>query len=263
MASNTAAIADPDYHVYSDWFELHNNNLFPVNLKNYSVTDDFSQPQKFIFQTDVIVPPQGYLVIWCDGKDSGIHTNFKLSASGQQVCLFNPLGELVDSITFFIQQTDISFGRFPDGVSDWYKFSPSSPGTTNLNSSIFNKLSEPLVSQQSGFYDTPITLTITPLETNTVIYYTTDGTTPTNKSSIFTGSIQINSTSVLRIRSFQDGSLGKYVDSANGFQFSTKQNQPVTPTPEPRAIAIQLSKCHSAAFLSPTQYQSWRKSSFM
>ena len=67
----------------------------------------------------------------------------------------------------------------------------------------------------------------------------------------------------MMIRSFQDGSLGKYVDSANGFQFSTKQNQPVTPTPEPRAIAIQLSKCHSAAFLSPTQYQSWRKSSFM
>lgn len=207
MASNSAAIADPDYHAYSDWFELYNDNNFPVNLKNYSVTDDFSKPQKFFFKTDVIVPPQGYLVIWCDGKDSALHTNFKLSASGQQVCLFNPLGEVVDSISFSAQLTDISLGRFPNGTSEWFKFSPSSPGSQNLSSSIFNKLGEPTVSHQSGFYTFPITLSITPPDFNSVIYYTTDGTAPTKKSSIFTGSIQIDSTSVLRIRSFKDGFL--------------------------------------------------------
>ncbi len=207
MASNSAAIADPDYHAYSDWFEVYNINLFPVNLKNYSVTDDFSQPQKFIFQTDVIVPPQGYLVIWCDGKNSGTHTNFKLSASGQQVCLFNPLGVVVDSITFSYQQTDISFGRYPNATNEWFKFSPSSPGSQNLSSSIFNKLEDPIVSHQSGFYNTPITLSITQSEFNSVIYYTTDGTVPTKTSSIFTGSIQIDSTCVLRIRSFKDGFL--------------------------------------------------------
>ncbi|MDP3684153.1 MAG: lamin tail domain-containing protein, partial [Ignavibacteria bacterium] len=207
MASNAAAIADPDYHAYSDWFEIYNASETQINLKDYSITDDLSSPYKYIFQTDLIIQPKNYLLVWADDKNIGAHANFKLSASGQQVCLFNPLGELVDSITFSTQQTDISFGRFPDGTNEWFKFSPSSPGSQNLFSSIFNKLGDPIISYQSGFYDFPITLSITPSEFNTVIYYTTDGTAPTKKSSIFTGFLKIDSTSVLRIRSFKDGFL--------------------------------------------------------
>ena len=207
MASNAAVIADPDYHAYSDWIEIFNASEVQINLKDYSITDDLSLPYKYIFQTDLIIQPKNYLLVWADDKSIGAHTNFKLSASGQQVCLFNPVGELVDSITFSAQQTDISFGRFPDGTNEWFKFSPSSPGAQNLFSSIFNKLGEPVVSHKSGFYDFSITLSITPPEFNSVIYYTTDGTAPTKKSSIFTGSIQIDSTSVLRIRSFKDGFL--------------------------------------------------------
>ncbi|MDP3150670.1 MAG: CotH kinase family protein [Ignavibacteria bacterium] len=207
MASNAAVIADPDYKAYSDWIELFNASETQINLKDYSITDDLSSPYKYIFQTDLIIQPKNYLLVWADDKNIGAHANFKLSASGQQICLFNPLGELVDSITFSTQQTDISFGRFPDATSEWFKFSPSSPGSQNLFSSIYNKLGEPVVSHQSGFYAFPITLSITPSEFNSVIYYTTVGTAPTQKSSIFTGSIQIDSTSVLRIRSYKDGFL--------------------------------------------------------
>jgi len=223
MASNTTAIADPDYHAYSDWFELYNNNLFPINLKNYSVTDDFSQPQKFIFQTDVIVPPQGHIVIWCDGKDTGNHTNFKLSASGQQACLFNPLGKVVDSITFFLQQTDISFGRFPDGKAAWYNFFPASPGKENLSTSFYNKLPEPSVSHQSGFYNAPIAVTVSFPDFVDAVRYTLNGTIPTEASAEFIQPLHIDSTSVLRVRAFKNGYL-----PSNTLTFSYFINEPTT-----------------------------------
>jgi len=207
MASNAAVIADPDYHAYSDWIELYNAGNTQINLKDYSITDDLSQPQKYIFQSDLIVQPKNYLLIWADSKNIGTHTNFKLSASGQQIGLFNPSGEVIDTITFEAQQTDISFGRFPDAASEWFKFFPSSPGAKNSTSSIFNKLSEPSVSLQSGFYDSPITISISHTEFNVVIYYTRDGTVPTKSSSLVSGTIRIDSTSVLRIRAFKDGFL--------------------------------------------------------
>ena len=207
MASNTAAIADPDYQSYSDWIELFNASDGAINLKDYSITDNFSLPQKYKFQTDIIIQSKNYLLVWADNKNVGMHTNFKLSASGQQVCLFNPSGELIDSISFSAQLPDISFGRFPDGTPEWFIFSPSSPGSKNLASSIFNKLGEPLVSHQSGFYDSPITITISTSDVDAVIYYTTDGTIPAKNSFIFVNAIQIDSTTVLRVKAFKDGFL--------------------------------------------------------
>ena len=207
MASNAAGIADPDYQTYADWIELFNASDVPINLKGYSITDDLAQPQKYIFQTDVIIQPQNYLLVWADNKNVGVHTNFKLSASGQQIGLFNPLGEVIDSLTFTAQQTDISFGRYPDGAREWFKFSPSSPSSTNLSSSIINKLSEPTLSHQSGFYNGPLTISLLYSDFSVVFYYTKDGTIPTKNSSVYTGSIKIDSTSVLRVRGFKDGFL--------------------------------------------------------
>ena len=61
----------------------------------------------------------------------GIHTNFKLSASGEFIALVEHDGiTVIDSISFGPQTTDISFGRLPDGTSNWIFMTPT-PGTTN------------------------------------------------------------------------------------------------------------------------------------
>lgn len=207
MASNASAISDPDYLAFSDWIELYNASDAAINLNGYSITDDLAQPQKYLFRYDLFIQPKSYLLLWADNKNAGTHTNFKLNASGQQIALLNPSHEIIDSLTFFAQQKDISFGRFPDGTADWFKFSPSSPGTKNFSSSIFNKLSEPLISVQSGFYDAPVTVSMMHPDFNVVMYYSKDGTVPTKNSSPFTSPIKIDSTSILRVKAFKDGFL--------------------------------------------------------
>lgn len=205
MASNSTTIKDPDFNNYADWIEIYNSGNTSVNLRDYYITDNLSQPQKFKIQSDLIIQADGYAIIWADDANTGIHTNFKLSASGESIGLFSPTLQLIDTITFGAQQTDISFGRFPDGTNNWYKFSPATPGSENLESGIFNLLSSPIISLQSGFYSSSISVSASHTFQDVTIRYTTDGRIPNELNDIYSTPIQIDSTSVLRFRAFKDG----------------------------------------------------------
>ena len=80
MASNSSTIADPDFNNYADWIEIYNSGSTSINLKDYYITDNLSQPQKFKIQNDLIVEAGGYVLIWADDANTGNHANFKLSA---------------------------------------------------------------------------------------------------------------------------------------------------------------------------------------
>ncbi len=205
MASNSSTITDPDFNEYADWIEIYNSGSAQINLKNYFITDDLSQPNKFQIQVDLFIEADGYALIWADDANTGNHTNFKLGASGESIGLFNSNLEVVDTITFRAQQSDVSYGRFPDGTNNWYEFSPSTPGEINLETGIFNLLTMPDVSIPSGFYISSVNVTLSHTIQDVNIYFTTNGEIPTTESNLYTSALQFDSTSVLRVRAFKDG----------------------------------------------------------
>ncbi len=217
MASNSKTIADPDYSEYGDWFELYNAGSTPVNLKGYSVTDLLSLPRKYVITSDIIVNPQSFIIIWADDKATGVHANFKLSASGESIGLFNASGFAVDTLTFGAQTNDVSTGRFPNGAPVWYKMSPASPGAANLEMSIADKLPPPAMSSAAGFYSGPITVNLTHPTVGAVIRYTLDGRTPTEKSPLYSSAITVDSTRVIRAKAFKDGMLPSMVATSTYF----------------------------------------------
>ena len=96
MASNSATITDPDFNNYADWIEIYNSGSNSINLKNYYITDDLSQPQKFQLHNDLIVEAGGYILIWADDANTGNHANFKLSADGEALdCLIRLFSLLI------------------------------------------------------------------------------------------------------------------------------------------------------------------------
>lgn len=133
MADNGNAIADPNGE-YDDWIELYNPTSNPITLTGRYLTDKKDNLTKYQFtQPNLVLNPNEYLLIWCDeqGTQQGIHTNFKLSASGEFIGLVESDGiSIIDSLSFGPQTTDISFGRLPDGGSNWIFMTPT-PGTTN------------------------------------------------------------------------------------------------------------------------------------
>ena len=86
LAVNDGGLADADGE-FPDWIEIHNPGTNPAPLLNWSLTDDSAQPQKWVFP-DVLLPAQGYLVVFASGKDrrtpgAQLHTNFKLDGDGE------------------------------------------------------------------------------------------------------------------------------------------------------------------------------------
>lgn len=117
LARNTSDTTN-EYGNYEDWIEIYNLTGEPVDLFGLYLTDDMTNPEKFVFPENSIVLPHSFLMVWADEEDtvSGfLHANFKLSASGEALMLSNGDGIVLDSLSFGEQIADISFGRCPNG----------------------------------------------------------------------------------------------------------------------------------------------------
>jgi hypothetical protein len=119
-----------------DWFELYNAGELPVELSGYYLSDSLSQPGQYR------IPAASYLGVgeeaWIkmmadDELEKGAHhVNFKLSASGEEILLSSPRGQLLELVSFGAQTKGISQGRYPDGNTLVYFFEVPTPGAANI-----------------------------------------------------------------------------------------------------------------------------------
>ncbi len=130
MADNRGAVgngaSNPDY------IEIRNNTASPVSLSGWSLSDDVTNPARFVFPAGTSIPAAGRLVVWCDSNftDPGLHTGFALSRNGQAVALFEGTN-VRDFLTFGPQARDLPIGRVADGIGVWTLIQPS-PGSANV-----------------------------------------------------------------------------------------------------------------------------------
>lgn len=141
LASNAAGATD-EAAEFEDWIELYNNNTTAVDLSGFYLTDDATNLIKWQIPSGTTIPANGYLIVWADeDQDQGpLHSNFKLSASGEVVVLSDPSQGLVDSVTFGAQTADTGYARVPNGTGAFVSQAP----TFNANNEI--PLANPSVS---------------------------------------------------------------------------------------------------------------------
>jgi len=206
MASNTSTIKDPDYNNESDWIELYNDGTTAVNLDGYFLTDNLAKPNKWAI-TNVTIAAKGFVIFWADSNDSGNHTSFNLNATVEQIGLFKPDLSVVDSLSYGLQDPNISFGRSTDGGSVWALFTIATPGATNNttpNSGIVK--SDPGFSLPGGVYHSSVSLEIKSIFGGDV-RYTLDGSEPNEQSAIVNGAITIDKNTVVRARIHKSGQI--------------------------------------------------------
>lgn len=136
MASNDLVYYD-DFFEFDDWIEIYHQGGV-LNLAGYYLSDDENDLMKwqipFTNPGVTTVLPGDHIIFWLDndpeqGED---HVGFKLSPDGESVILTDPDGvTIIDSITFPMQQTDVSYGRECDGCNDWMYFNVATPDATN------------------------------------------------------------------------------------------------------------------------------------
>jgi len=139
MASNATTIQDPDFSAYTDYIEIYNDDDYIVDLSNWYITDNLSNPTKYKLGPKKL-NPKSYILIWADSKDTSAtdyHTNFGLSKNGEAVGLFNPDAFCIDSVTFGALSDDQTYSRDGDANLVWIFASPT-PKASNLWGSVEN-----------------------------------------------------------------------------------------------------------------------------
>ncbi|MFA7326927.1 MAG: lamin tail domain-containing protein [Candidatus Kapaibacterium sp.] len=131
LASNETTNVDQD-GTYDDWIELYNKGTVAINLEGYRLTDDKTDFSLFAFPAGTTIQPNGYIIVWADKEmeQEGYHADLKLSASGESIYLTNAELSIIDSVSFGAQETDISYGRYPNGTGEFRTMTPT-PGAMN------------------------------------------------------------------------------------------------------------------------------------
>ncbi|HEX9981561.1 MAG TPA: putative Ig domain-containing protein [Flavobacterium sp.] len=181
LTSNTSINTDEDGD-YQDWVELYNNGPASVNLNGYGLTDDSTLPFKWTFP-NVSVPSGQYLLVYCSDKNravagSPLHTNFKISSSGEAITLTKPGGVIQNQVPAIAIQQNISYGRSPNGTGSFVFFQVVTPNAVNNATGYSGVLNPPVFSQAGGFFTSAFNLTLSSPDPGTTILYTLDGSEP-------------------------------------------------------------------------------------
>jgi hypothetical protein len=214
LASNRTGLLDEDGDA-EDWIELHNPGLEPVSLAGWSLTDDPGQPGQWVFPV-VTLGPEEYLVVFASGKDrrahggGELHTNFRLSASGEYLGLFNSQAprQVVSEFapTFPEQRTDYSYGWDADGRLR--HFATPTPGAPNGLSAIEEIAATPHFNVERGLFGDPFELHLSTETIGGTIRYTLDGGEPSlTRGSTYTGPLPITTTRTVRAATFKGNTL--------------------------------------------------------
>jgi gliding motility-associated-like protein len=189
-----------------DWIELYNNNLNdPIEINGFYLSDNANDKQRYriplssVKVPKISIPPGGYFVIFCSGKDTVIastkqvHTNFKLTQTksvAEQLFLSDKNGTQLDNVTIKRNQADHSWGRYYYGDPNvtanliknrkFYVYVRPTPGGFNDSNKIGNSkpvfayidyLKSPEMTTQPGFRPNGILVNFKPTYSNTDYYW--------------------------------------------------------------------------------------------
>ena len=178
----------------ADWVELKNTSSSEVDLSGYFLTDNLKKTEKYQPLTGILGPGQ-LTVVECG--------SFSLSSQSDSLYLCRNDGTLCDWAFLRAIPLGGSYGR-RDGETGYFYFTAPTRGAEN-DSGWRMVASLPSADTAPGIYDDAQSLTIT--LSGEAVHYTTDGSTPTADSPLYTDPITVTETTVLRARSLPDGQL--------------------------------------------------------
>ena len=219
LASNQGGLRDEDGDS-PDWVELRNLGAEPVELAGWTLTDDRAEAAMWALPARTLAPGE-HLIVFASGKDRApgageLHASFKLETGGEYLGLFGPdsPGQAVSELApaYPPQRTNLAYGRTETGLPG-YLATPT-PGSSNAASAVIEGLvAEPAPSHPRGFYSDGFTLELSCATEGASIYYTLDGSEPTETGgSLYSGPVDISGSSsaparTVRAAAFREGLL--------------------------------------------------------
>ena len=127
LPKNSQNGADQDGE-YDDWIEIYNLANEDFDISGFYLSDSKKNPTKWKFPQGTTINANGYLIVWADEDSthvSGMHTNYKLSADGENVVLLSPTQEVIDLVEYPATVLEQSYARVPNGTGDFKWATPT------------------------------------------------------------------------------------------------------------------------------------------
>ncbi len=230
-AANKSDVTD-NFGEYEDWIELYNAGSSPVNITGYYLSDKNSNPLKWQIPAATIAAG-GTMIFYASGLDGvfvgNFHTNFKITQTKQEwVVLSDAAGNLIDNYQIVNpMQENHSIGRQTNGATAWVYF--TNPTVNSANSGIYYTSYEPkpLYTLSPGFYTGTQTVGFT-VPSGSTVYYTTDGSVPTNSSTSYSTPISLPITTIIRAVAYSSTTgIGPSFNENNSYFIDDSHTLPV------------------------------------
>lgn len=205
MTTNDWYLPDENGKCY-DLVEVKNVSQKAIDLSGYSMTDSTSDPKQYVFPEMTLEAGDSLVVLMSgDVMLSGkyLHGSFSLSGAEESLYLYKG-DDLIDYTLLFDIPNKGSFGRYETGAG--FYFMTPTPGGANAEGK--RRISEePSSDLPAGCYETEDPLYLTLSGNGGEIYYTLDGSVPTEDSLHFESPLEITSTCVVRAVQIEEGCM--------------------------------------------------------
>lgn len=217
MPCNISSYMDRELFNFSPYLEFYNSAATSVDLKGYKLVHEkrtsknvYEPKWEWTIAESVTIPASGYKLIFFDKVEQAGHSLYKLDADGGKLFLYDKKGNLVNSLVYPPMYTHVSYG--PEG------FMEPSPLAANKAAveTIADRCAAPTFSGATpGVQTAKSDVTLSTATTGATIYYTTDGTEPTLKSTKYTKAISVSKNTCIRARSYKDGLLSSAITTGS------------------------------------------------
>jgi len=147
-----------------------------------------------------------------------LHTNFKLSATGERLFLSDASGSLVDQAETGAMYVDISKGRHPQGLPGQWYFEYATPGSANTSSAWQEFSTQVSMNPPAGSLASGEIITLRHPIPGAEIRYTLDGSDPTASSPLYTSAlIRSGVYQVVRARAFENNKWPSWPTTSSYF----------------------------------------------
>lgn len=213
LASNTTGLQTRSGE-QADWLELYNKSNTTTDISGWYLTDSRSNLPLWQFPPRTTIPPQGYLIVFCNGwtGDPQVNgeylANFSLSKTGEYLALVKDDGTTIAHEFHPVyppQYSNISFGN---GL--YYPI--PTPGKEN-GEGFLEPVGEVTFSEPRGYKSAPFTLSMNSTTEDAVIYYTLDGTIPTTSSTRYRDPLSIDKITCIRAIAIKAGHIDSIVST--------------------------------------------------
>jgi gliding motility-associated-like protein len=212
-----------------DWLELYNPTGSAVNIGGFWLSNEESDPMKWQIPAGTSINPNSYLIILLSGTGDYdpnqfgyLNTSFRVTqTNGEDVVFSNAGGAILESYdlaSIGSFQANHSYGRVNDGAANFAVFTNPTQNAANAGANYNGYAATPNLSEVAGYKSGPINVTITS-GANTTVYYTLDGSQPSNTSTLYSGPVNISTTSSLRAIAYSNDPaiLPSYIETNTYF----------------------------------------------